>query len=142
MRRDRRRADVDRDAVGAVVEAGPGRRDGVPVVDRHRDLPVALAQRASDRADDLQVGIEVVEVPLAGERVLEPPEIARRRRQGRRLDLDVVEPDDRVELERALRRILAHDLAVDLALGRDVDDDVAAHLGQAPESALRLHASE
>ena len=41
------------------------------------------------------------------------------------LDLDVVEADDRVDLDRVRVGLLAHDLAVDLALGWHVDDDVA-----------------
>ena len=42
------------------------------------------------------------------------------------VDLDVVEPDDRIDREVADGEVLAHDLAMDLALGRDVDEDVAA----------------
>ena len=44
------------------------------------------------------------------------------------VDLDVVEPDDRVDLEVADVEALADDLAMDLALGRDVDDGVAAEV--------------
>ena len=52
-----------------------------------------------------------------------------------RLDLDVVEPDDRIEVEVADVEALADDLAVDLALGRDVDDEVAPDVGHAAQPA-------
>ncbi len=63
-------------------------------------------------------------------------EVARRRGQLGRLDLDVVEPDDGIEVEVADVEALADDLAVDLALRRDVDDDVALDVGDAAEPPL------
>ena len=48
-------------------------------------------------------------------------QVAGRRRELGPLDLDVVEPDDGVDLEVAHVEALADDLAVDLALLRDVD---------------------
>ena len=77
---------------------------------------------------DLEVGVEIGQLPLALERLEQPGQVAGRRRELRRRDLDVVEPDDRVDDEVADVEALAHDLAVDLALGRDVDEDVAADL--------------
>ena len=76
-----------------------------------------------------------VQLPLALERLLEAEQIAGRRGELRRLDLDVVEPDHRVEVELADVEALPHDLPVDLALGRDVDHDVAANVGGAAEPA-------
>ena len=45
-----------------------------------------------------------------------------------------MEPDDRIDREGPDVEPLADDLAVDLALRRDVDQDVAAHLGGAGEA--------
>ena len=47
-----------------------------------------------------------------------------------------MEPDDRIDDEGPDVEALAHDLAVDLALGRDVDQDVAADLGGARQAAV------
>ena len=51
------------------------------------------------------------------------------------LDHDEVEAGRRVELDGAHLGALAHDLPVDLALGRDVDDHVALQRGLAGEAA-------
>ena len=50
-------------------------------------------------------------------------------------DLDVVEAHDRVDLDRVRVGLLADDLAVELALGRDVDDEVTGDAGRAAEAA-------
>jgi hypothetical protein len=51
------------------------------------------------------------------------------------LDFDEVQAHGRVELDRADLGALAHDLLVDLALGRNVDDDSAEGLGLAGKRA-------
>ena len=66
-----------------------------------------------------------VEAPLALERGEEPGEVAAGGLEGRPLDLDLEEADDRIDDEVADRDALPDDLPVDLALGRDVDEDVA-----------------
>ena len=48
-------------------------------------------------------------------------------------DLDVIEAHDRVDLDRMRLGALAHDLPVDLAFGRHVDDEIAANPRLAPE---------
>ena len=92
---------------------------------------VPLLERRLERADDVEVGLEAGQLPFALERLEQPGEVAGRRGQLGRRHLDVVEADDRVDRERPDVEALAHDLAVDLALGRDVDQDVAADLGRA-----------
>ena len=96
------------------------------VVDRDGHAVLAGLERRLERPDDLEVGLEPGQLPLALERLEQPGEVAGRRRELGRRDLDVVEPDDRVDRERPDVEALAHDLAVDLALGRDVDEHVAA----------------
>ena len=91
----------------------------------------ALLERRLEVADDREVGFEVGQPPLALERLEQPHEVARRRGELRRDDLDVVEPDDRIDVEVADVEALADDLAVDLALRRDVDDGVAEEVGRA-----------
>ena len=78
---DRRRADVDRDAVGRVVEARPDRRDLVAVVDRDRDPVLARLERRLERADDLEVGLEAGQLPT---RARAPRTAGRGRRSARR----------------------------------------------------------
>ena len=137
---DRRRTDVDGDAVGGLVEARPDADDLAALVDRDGDPVRALLEGRLERADDLEVRLESGQLPLALERLEQPGEVARRRRELRRRDLDVVEADDRVDDEVADVEALADDLAVDLALGRDVDEDVAADLGRARQAPVRRQA--
>ena len=135
MAGDRRRADVDGDAVRLLVEARPDRRHVPPVVDRDGDRIAALLERRLERADDVEVGGQAGQVPLALEGVEEAHQVSRRRGELWWRDLDVVEADDRVDDEVADRQALADDLAVDLAVGRDVDDHVAAQMGRTRQPA-------
>src|SRR5882672_1491077 len=48
-------------------------------------------------------------------------------------DLDIVKTDRGIELDRDRLDRLAHDLAMDLAVGRDIDDDVAEDARRARE---------
>jgi hypothetical protein len=48
-------------------------------------------------------------------------------------DLDVIEADDRIDLDRMRLCALAHDLPMNLAFGRHVDDEIAANPGLATE---------
>src|SRR5690606_451625 len=54
--------------------------------------------------------------------------------------LDVVEPDWRIELDRADLGAFAHDLLVNLAVGRHIDHQVAKQLRLTGEAAAGLHA--
>jgi hypothetical protein len=130
---DRRRPDIDRDAVRLVMEPRPDAGHGSSLVDRDSDLVRPLFQRRLERPDDLEVGFQVGQAPLGFERLEQPNEVARRRGELRRDDLDVVEPYDRVDVEVADVEPLADDLAVDLALRRHVDDGVAEEVGGARE---------
>ena len=94
------------------------------------------SERGLERLDDLQVRLEVGQLPLALERLEQAREVAGGRREVRRHDLDVVEPDDRIHREVADGEVLADDLAVDLALGRDVDEEVAADRRGARQAAV------
>ncbi len=131
---DGRRADVDRHPVGLLVQAGPDADDLASLVDRDGDPVLPLLERRLEVAHDLEVRLEIGQLPLALERLEQPGQVAGRRRQLGRGDLDVVEPDDRIDDEGADVEALAHDLAMDLALGRDVDQDVAADLGRARQA--------
>ena len=137
---DRRRADVERDPVRGVVETRPHRGQVGVVVHRDGDLPRALAQRLLQAREDVVVDREPGELPLALERLAQPAEIARRRGEVGLLDLDVVEPHDGVDLDRVRVGLLAHDLTVHLALGRDVDHELALDVCGAAEAAARREA--
>ena len=125
MRRDRGRADVDRDAQERVVEARPAGGDPLALVDGHRDLPLALAQRLLQLPQRAQIDGQPPEAPLRLQRLLDPLEIAALPVHVRLLDLDIVQPGRGIELDRAHLGALPHHLLVHLAVGRHVDDDVA-----------------
>ena len=134
---DRRRADVDGDAERAVVEAGPDRDDVATAVDRDRDAVVARRQRALERADHREVGVQPLEAPFRAQRVEQAAEVPGRRGEIGFRDVDRVQPRHRVEREGARGEVLADDLLVDLALGRHVDDGVAEQRGRARQPAIR-----
>ena len=71
--------------------------------------------------------------PLLVQRLLEATKITGRLVHVRLGDLDVIEADDRIDLDRMGLRALADDLPVDLAFGRHVDDEIAAIVGLAAE---------
>ena len=62
---DGRGADVDRDPVDRVVETGPDRDDVPSTVDGHGHGVLARLERRLERLHDLQVRLEVRELPLA-----------------------------------------------------------------------------
>ena len=74
-----------------------------------------------------------VEPPFALERLAQTGEIARRHAELRLGHLDEVQPHDGIDLDRMRIGLLAHDLAVHLALGRHVDDDVSGKPSGAAE---------
>ncbi len=135
--RHRRRADVEGDAVRVLVEPGPDCRDRASVVNRDRDAPAARAKRRLEIVEHVRVELELFERPFACESLAQPSGIRRGTLEPRLLDLDVVEPHDRVHLDRVRVGLLAHDLAIELALGRDVDDEVARDVRDAAQAARR-----
>ena len=104
--------------------------------DGDRSVAFVAARGCRSAAGRLGSASSAVELPLAPRapraagagRPSEPPSSALG-------DLDVVEADDRVDLDRMRVGLLAHDLAVELALRRDVDHDVAGDTGGAAEAA-------
>jgi hypothetical protein len=139
MGRDRGRADVDREAVGAIVEARPEGDDAIGRVHRDRDLPAALAERPLQALQTAQIAGQLTQAPLLGERFLQAPQIADRRVHVGLFDLDVVQAHDRIELDRAHLGAFPDDLLVHLAVGRHVDDHVAQQPRLAGQAAPGLH---
>ena len=131
---DRGRSDIDRDAERTVVEARPDRDELVAAVDRDRDPVVTGRERRLESLHDREVRPQVVQPPLAGQGVEQPAQIAGRRGEVRRHDIDRVQADDRIEHEGSGIEVLAHDLAVDLALGRDVDHGIAEQVDRARQA--------
>ena len=78
--------------------------------------------------------------PLRLQRLLDPLEVAALPVHVGLLDLDIVEPGQRIELDRAHLGALADHLLVDLAVGRHVDDDVALKLRLTGQPPARLQA--
>ncbi len=85
--------------------------------------------------EHVRVGVEPGELPVALERLVQALQIAAGVGEVGLADLDVVQPHDRIDLDRVRVGLLAHDLAVHLALGRHVDDEVATDAGVAAEPA-------
>ena len=73
------------------------------------------------------------EIPLLVQSLLKAAKIACRLVHVRLADLDVIEADDRIDLDWMRLRALAHDLPMNLAFGRHVDDQIAANPGLAAE---------
>ena len=134
MARDGRRADVERDPECAVVQPGPRARDRRAVVHGDGDRAGSLEQRALEIRRTRRVGVELVELPLRGECLSHASQVTCGDSELGSCDLDVVEAHDRVDLDRMCVGLLADDLAVELALGRNVDDDVTAEAGGAGQS--------
>ena len=84
-------------------------------------------------AERREVGVRLGKAPLLAQSLLQAAKIARRLVHVRLGDLDVIEADDRIDLDRMALGALAHDLPVDLAFGRHVDDEIAANPGLAAE---------
>ena len=125
---DRGRADVERDPVRAVVEprpdAGDRRRRRGP---RRSPASAPVAQRGFCKRRGARAWSQARPVSphsrssASRSRV----QVARRATRARAARPRRVEAHDRVDLDRVRVRLLAHDLAVDLALGWHVDHDVA-----------------
>ena len=139
MRGDRRRSDVDRDAVHALAEPRPHGDDLRAAVHGDRHLPRALAQRRLQLLQHAHVAGESGQSPLEFERVLEAAQVAGGVVHVGRLHFDVVEPHDGIELDVVRFGGFAHHLPVHLAVGRHVDDHVAQDLRRAGESSARRH---
>ncbi len=127
------RADIDRDAEGALDEARRNRHNVAALAQRDGDFPVPRAQRLLQAAEHGEVGACLVDAPLLAHSLLKPAKIARRLVHVRLGDLDVTEADDRIDCDRMGLGALADDLPVDLAFGRHVDDEIAANPGLASE---------
>src|ERR687898_708527 len=118
MRGDRGRADVHGHTEGAVVEARPDADDLRLAMAGDGYLPAALAQRLLEFAQYREVAVDADELPFGGQRILQPPQVARRILHVRLLYLDKVQAHDRIQLNLACIGVLAHDLAVHLAARR------------------------
>ena len=97
------------------------------------DLPFPGAQRLLQAGERREIGVRFVKIPLLAQSLLQAAKIARRLVHVRLADLDVIEADDRIDLDRMRLRALAHDLPMNLTFGRHVDDEIAANPGLASE---------
>ena len=136
---DRRRADVDGEPAGEIVQARPERdhhRPAALVMHGGRHLPLALAQDLLHLREQVEVDARRLQPPLLGQDAQKAVGVAERLVHVGLVDLDVAELGDRIALDRARLGALPDDLAVDLHVLRDVDDEVALDRGGAGEAAL------
>jgi hypothetical protein len=117
-------ADVDREPVGALVEAGPHADDLRARVHGHRDLPLTLAQGALQSLQHREVTAQRAEIPLLSQRQQQTLQIAGRIVHVRLAHLDVVQVHHRIERDDVRLGRFAYDLAVHLGVGRHVDDQI------------------
>ena len=106
-------------------------------MDRDRDLPGTLPKRLLQPLQHPEIAGEFAQLPLLAQRLLQALEVAARALHVGLFDLDIVQADHRIELDRPDLGTLPDDLLVNLALGRDVDHDVALQPRLAAEPALR-----
>ena len=137
VRRDRGRADVDREAEGPLVQSRPDADDLLLGVHRHGDLPGSGAQRRLQHLQHGQIAGEILEAPLGFERLEQPAQIARRIVHVRLLHLHVVQAHHRIQLDRARVGLLAHHLAMHLAARGHVDDHVGLDARRARQAPCR-----
>ena len=90
-----------------------------------RDRPFALAQRRLERMQQRHVAVQVLELPFAIERDAQALQVAGRVVHVRLGDLDVVQADDGIERDLALIGRLADHLAMHLAAGWHINDEIA-----------------
>ena len=127
------RADINRNAEGALGKARHDGHDVAAFAQSDGDLPLPRAQSLLQTGERREIGGRFSKSPLLAQSLLQAPQIARRLVHVRLGDLDIVEADDRIDLDRMGLGALAHDLPVNLTFGRDVDDEIAAHPGLAAE---------
>ena len=140
MAGDGGRADIDRKAKGTLDEARPDADQACACLDRDRDLPIARAQRRLQALQHGQIAGERADLPLRRQRLLEALEVAALGVHVGWGDLDIVQAHDRIERDRPHLGPLAHDLPVHLALGRNVDHNVAEKTRLAAQPMLAGHA--
>ena len=132
MRGDGGRADVEGEPIGALAKARQDGDDFALAAQRDGDFESAGAQRLLQAGEHAQVRARLGDPPLFAQRRLQTPQIARGVVHVGLAHLDVVKAHDRIDLDRMGFGALAHHLAVDLAFGGHVDDEVAA--GSSPDS--------
>ena len=106
----------------------------VAVVHGHRDLPVVAAQGPLQRREHVRITGESREPPVALERLPQALQVTARVGEIGLAHLHVVQPHDRIDLDRMRVGLLAHDLPMQLALRRHVDDEVARDARMTPEA--------
>ncbi len=106
----------------------------VALMQRDRDLPLALAQGGLQAAQDGEVGFDILHLPLVAQRQRQPLEIARGFVHVGLGDLDVEKARRRVHDDVAHGCRFPDHLLVHLAFGRHVDHHVAHDLRLAAEA--------
>ena len=137
MRRDGRRADIDRNAIGLLDQPGP---DGDEIATAHcrGHLPLARPQSLLQCCQDRHPGPQPLHPPLLAEGYGEAVEVACRIVHVRLGYFDVVKRYCRIGDDRAGIGRLADHLPVDLAFRGYVNHHVAVDMRLASEPAPRL----
>ena len=99
------------------------------------DFPAPGAQSRLQFLQHRQVGRKIGQLPLALQRVVHPAKIPRRIVHIGLLHLHIMQTDNGMQLDRTHIRFLAHDLAMHLAGGRHVDDNIGQYLCRAGQAA-------
>src|SRR5205807_6818040 len=131
------RAHVHRKPVDAIVKPRPDADQLRTRMHRDGDSPLPLAQGQLQSLQHREVAPQGAEFPLAVQRLEQSLQITGRVMHVGLAHLDVMKMHDRIEGDGARVRGLAHHLAVDLAAGRHVDDEVALDVRRAGQPVTR-----
>ena len=126
---DRRGAHVHGHAQGTVPQARPDGYHAVAIPDSRCHRARSIGRPVGQAVGHPVVESEASEAPLVGQGVEQSAVRTVPDGFGWRGDLDQAEDQNRVQCQVAQVHILADDLPMDLALGRDVDHQVAGYSG-------------
>ena len=110
-------------------------------MNRDGDFPLTLAQRHLQLLQHADVTAQAHQTPLVFQCLLQPAQIPGGVVHVGFLHLDVVQADQRIDLDVARLGGLAHHLAVHLAACRYVDHHIAQHLGGAGQPATGVQSA-
>jgi hypothetical protein len=128
MAGDGGRAHIEGHSEAAVVKPWPHRGDVGLVVDGDSDRRLSLDQGHLQVGEDSRIEPQPMELPFVLQGDEKPALVAGRIPEYRLGDLDVEQPDHRVDVDGGDLRSLSHHLAVHLAGCWDVDDHIVEDL--------------
>ena len=132
--RNRGGTHIHRKPAERLLEPGKDANDLTQVIHGNGDGPFALTKFLLKRLKDAQLKSQILELPFALQSIAQPPQVAGGVVHVRLPDLHIVQVDCRHDLNVAGVHVLAHDLAVHLAVGGHVNHAIPQELGRAAQA--------